>query len=79
MSRDPHPAVAGYDTYLTTHEAAAYVRLSGRTLERFRVEGTGPMYTKAGGGKRAKVLYRREDLDAWLSGFKYVSTSEYVD
>lgn len=79
MSTDPHSAVANLDTYLTTHEAAAYVRLSGRTLERFRVEGTGPRYTKAGPGKRAKVLYRREDLDAWLSGFQYVSTSQYAD
>ena len=34
--------------YLTTTEAADYVRLSSRTLERFCVEGTGPTYAKAG-------------------------------
>jgi hypothetical protein len=64
---------------LTTPEAAEFLRLSPRTLERFRVEGTGPRYTKAGPGKRARVLYRRDDLEAWLDGFEYGSTAEYGD
>jgi hypothetical protein len=51
---------------LTTIEAAAYVRLSARTLEGFRCEGCGPRYFKLGTGKRAKVVYRREDLVAWV-------------
>lgn len=63
---------------LTTHEAADYLRLSARTLERYRVDGTGPAYSKAGPGLRAKVLYRIEDLEVWLQGFQYSSTSEYV-
>lgn len=63
---------------LTTVEAAAYLRLSPRTLERFRVEGTGPKFLKAGGGKRARVLYDPEELRRWLAGFSYGSTSEYV-
>lgn len=62
---------------LTTVEAAAYLRLSPRTLERFRVEGTGPPFRKAGGGKRARVLYLPADLDAWLARFAFTSTSEY--
>ncbi len=65
-------------TLLTTAEAAHLLRLSDRTLERFRVEGTGPRYVKAGPGKRARVLYRKEDLEAWLDGFRFKSTSEYV-
>ena len=64
--------------YLTTQEAAKHLRLSARTLERFRVEGTGPKYAKAGPGKRARVLYRKADLDAWLNNHEYESTSEYV-
>lgn len=63
--------------YLTTPEAAAYLRLSPRTLERFRVEGSGPAFLKAGTGKRSRVLYRQADLQAWLDGFAYTSTSEY--
>jgi len=62
---------------LTTVEAAAYLRLSPRTLERFRVEGTGPKFLKAGGGKRARVLYDPAELQAWLAGFAFKSTSEY--
>ncbi len=64
-------------TLLTTVEAAAYLRLSPRTLERFRVEGTGPKFLKAGAGKRARVLYEPGELHKWLTGFTYSSTSEY--
>lgn len=62
---------------LTTVEAAAFLRLSPRTLERYRVEGTGPRHLKAGPGKRAKVLYDPGELTAWLSRFAFGSTSEY--
>ncbi|MEL6227066.1 MAG: helix-turn-helix domain-containing protein [Pseudomonadota bacterium] len=63
--------------YLTTAEAAHYVRLSARSLERYRVDGTGPRYLKAGPGKRARVFYRPADLDAWLEDRTLLSTSEY--
>lgn len=63
--------------YLTTAEAAHHVRLSPRSLERFRVEGNGPSYLKAGPGKRARVFYRLADLDEWLEGRTFTSTSEY--
>ena len=36
-------------------------RLSTRTLERWRFQGTGPQYVKVGG----RVVYRREDVDAF--------------
>ncbi len=62
---------------LTTTEAAAFLRLSPRTLERFRVEGTGPKFLKAGAGKRARVLYDPGELKAWLERFAFKSTSEY--
>lgn len=62
---------------LTTVEAAAFLRLSPRTLERFRVEGSGPKFLKAGAGKRARVLYDPQELRTWLAGHSYGSTSEY--
>ena len=62
---------------LTTVEAAAFLRLSPRTLERFRVEGTGPKFLKAGAGKRARVLYEPQELKVWLERFAFKSTSEY--
>lgn len=57
---------------MTTIEAARYVRLGKATLERFRVQGTGPQYCKLGGA----VRYRRVDLDAWLENSLTSSTSK---
>ena len=63
--------------FLMTNEAADFLRLSARTLERMRVEGTGPRFMKAGPGLRARVLYRQSDLENWLAGYSFGSTSEY--
>ncbi len=63
--------------FLTTIEVAEMLRLSRRTLERMRVEGTGPRYLKAGPGKRSRVLYREADVLSWLERYQFGSTSEY--
>ena len=49
--------------YLRTPEAARFLGLSGRTLEKHRTYGTGPRYSKLGG----RVVYRLEDLQAWAA------------
>lgn len=71
------PSSEQIDRLLTTIEAAQHLRLSARTLERFRVSGIGPRFLKAGPGKRARVLYMQADLDRWLVSYRYSSTSEY--
>ena len=53
-------------------EAANYLRLSERTLERYRLTGEGPRYCKLG----RRVLYRSEDLLAWVATRVVTSTSE---
>jgi predicted DNA-binding transcriptional regulator AlpA len=58
---------------LRTPQAAAYVGLSTSTLEKFRLTGNGPAYQKAG---PKIVVYRVEDLDAWLSAGRRTSTSD---
>ena len=63
--------------YLTADEAADHLRVSAKTLERWRVEGSGPRFFKAGPGLRSRVLYRQSDLEKWVEGFCYSSTSEY--
>jgi excisionase family DNA binding protein len=45
-------------------EAAAYVHLSVNTLAKMRSAGTSMPFLKVG---RKKVLYRRTDLDQWLT------------
>lgn len=57
---------------LKTHEAAAYVRLSKPTLERFRLTGDGPRYCRLG----SAIRYRRVDLDEWLASRLVRSTSD---
>jgi predicted DNA-binding transcriptional regulator AlpA len=63
--------------FLISSEAADLMRISRRTLERMRVDGTGPRYIKAGPGKRSRVLYRQSEIVAWLEKRSYGSTSEY--
>ncbi len=49
---------------LLTQQEAALLRLSKRTLERWRVSGSGPAFTKVG----RRVLYREVDLLEWIAG-----------
>jgi len=58
--------------YLRTPEAARFIGLSGRTLEKHRTYGTGPRYSKLGG----RVVYRLEDLQAWVELGAKASTSD---
>ena len=56
------PNLAGLPPrFLRTPEAARFLGLSGRTLEKHRTYGTGPVYRKVGG----RVLYAIRDLEAW--------------
>lgn len=59
-------------TYYTQSEAADLLRVSPRTLERYRVAGTGPRFVKLG----RRVLYRASDLEAWAAANTFASTSE---
>jgi predicted DNA-binding transcriptional regulator AlpA len=58
---------------LRTPQAAAHVGLSASTLEKYRLTGNGPAYQKAG---PKIVVYRPEDLDAWLNANRRRSTSD---
>ena len=47
-------------TLLTQREAASVLRLSERTLERWRVSGIGPRFVRL----NHSIRYRQQDLDA---------------
>ncbi len=47
---------------MTTREAAALLRISKATLDRWRAEGRGPRYVRIG----ARVFYPRAELDRFL-------------
>lgn len=57
---------------LRTPEAARFLGLSGRTLEKHRTFGTGPAYKKIGG----RVVYAMGDLQAWADRGSRTSTTE---
>ena len=60
------------DKYLSTRQAAEYLELSTRTLDRYRVSGGGPVFHRFGG----RVRYLRADLDAWAATRRRASTSD---
>ncbi len=58
--------------FLNNTQAAAYLNLSPRTLEKQRVIGGGPRFRKFG----RRVLYARVDLDTWADDRRCASTSD---
>lgn len=58
--------------YLTNDEAAAFLRLSPRTLEKQRVIGGGPRFRKFG----RRVMYAVADLEAWADARAFDMTSD---
>jgi hypothetical protein len=60
--------------FVRTPAAAEYCDLSTRTLEKLRLTGGGPPYSKPPG--RRFVVYAVDDLDAWLRSGRRVSTSD---
>ena len=58
--------------FLNTDQAAHYVSLSRRTLEKMRTAGGGPRFRKHG----RYVRYHIDDLDEWSAEHLKTSTSE---
>jgi predicted DNA-binding transcriptional regulator AlpA len=67
---EPSPGLP--QRFLRTPEAARFLGLSGRTLEKHRTYGTGPRYRKIGG----RVVYALDDLRAWADLGAKTSTSD---
>jgi predicted DNA-binding transcriptional regulator AlpA len=58
--------------FLRTPEAARFLGLSARTLEKHRTYGTGPTYYKLGG----RVVYALDELKLWTARGTRQSTSD---
>ena len=59
---------------MRTPQAACYLQVSESLLEKLRVSGGGPRYSKLGRG----VIYRRAALDAWLASRETMHTSQPI-
>jgi len=66
------PQFAQPTRYLTNDEAAAFLRLSPRTLEKQRVIGGGPRFRKFG----RRVMYAAADLEAWADARSFEATCD---
>jgi hypothetical protein len=60
---------------VSTEGAAAYLNVSVSYLNKLRVIGGGPVYSKVGS---RRVVYRVDDLDRWLAASRRRSTSEAI-
>ena len=58
--------------FFDTRRAAAYLGLSPRTLDGYRVSGAGPAFYRFGN----RVRYRRLDLDEWAAKRRATTTAE---
>ncbi|MBL8255979.1 MAG: helix-turn-helix domain-containing protein [Pseudoxanthomonas mexicana] len=65
-------AIRSDGTKLDNKEAARFLKLSPRTLEKMRVVGGGPRFRKHG----RRVLYALVDLEAWSAERVCDSTSD---
>ena len=68
----PNGDAPGESWYLNTSQAAKYLGMGRRTLDRMRVDGGGPPFYKFGQG----VRYRIDELDAWALSRRRLSTSD---
>jgi DNA-binding transcriptional MerR regulator len=74
MSVEPSPAREDSEPqlFLTERETADLLRVSVRTLQRWRLTGLGPRFC-AFGGRR---LYARKDILTWCEAQRRTSTSD---
>jgi hypothetical protein len=70
MTRSSRPV----GVFLTNKEAASFLRLSPRTLEKHRTLNSGPRYRKFG----RRVLYALQDLEAYTDTRWYGRTKDSV-
>jgi hypothetical protein len=59
------------DVFMTTAEAARFLRYSPITLEKYRVSGKGPRFIQ----HHKKVVYAKSDLIAFMNAGRKDSTS----
>ena len=68
----PPQALPSHRLFLNNDEAAQFLNLSPRTLEKQRVIGGGPRFRKFG----RRVLYALSDLEVWANSRTFETTSD---
>lgn len=58
---------------LTEKEASQLFGISGSYLQKGRMKGTGPAFSRVG----TRIYYKRVDLEAFFTGQQFTSTAQY--
>jgi predicted DNA-binding transcriptional regulator AlpA len=69
--------VVDVEEALSSAQAAAMLGIKRTTLEIWRYRGKGPRFVKFGKAKQSGVVYRRSDVEAWMTENTFSSTSAY--
>lgn len=64
--------------FLSESDAATYLSISKKTLQRLRCSGGGPDFCKLGKGRGSRVIYPLQGLHDWAMDKKCQSTSTYM-
>jgi len=62
--------------FLSNAQAALLLGISPQTLRVWRWRGVGPPYTRLGDTRRARVRFRKAEVENWLFQRRAVNTSE---
>lgn len=72
LEHSPSRQGNGGEVFMNQRATAEFLGLSERTLERFRLEGRGPIFRRFG----RRVMYARGDVLAWADAQRRTSTSD---
>lgn len=61
------------EALLNEEDTARFLAVSCRTLQRWRLEGGGPVFCRMG---ERRVAYRHADLTTWINARRFASTAE---
>lgn len=63
-------------SFMSTPDAAKYLCVSSKVMEKWRVTGDGPPFMRLGGKIRGRIVYKIADLDSWANDRRRTSTSD---
>ncbi len=73
---NPQPTIFDLDALVTERQAADFLGVTTRALQKWRATGAGPRYVRI---SSRCIRYRRRDLIAWAESRLRSSTAEQVD
>lgn len=64
--------------YLTPQQVAAEYGIPQETLQKWRLQGKGPRFSKLPGGRGGAIRYLRDDLDAYMEQHVVLTADDHL-